>query len=249
MTHHALLSFVSTAFPTEVWLGLASHRGSDRVPSDVSFACIGSLSCVCCCVHTGIALTAYVVSCVSLKQGSGLKFREDRGFWGIMSERLASLIECIPIVRKRFRKGNKWIREPDDSSNSLQTTKAIEVNYNTLRTVIRWMPGQKLSIHTLEPEAGFSDIARLALKTKAPKTNNLMTRPLLCAGEVPLQEDGPRARGPQAGVDRRLEHPNYGILHAEAAEGFRAPGTESKGSFAKLRGFCMHALIVVIYGC
>ncbi|CAE7483742.1 unnamed protein product [Symbiodinium pilosum] len=64
------------------------------------------------------------------------------------------LLESIPILRKRFRKGRDWIREPGETSgdNVLQTTKAIELNFSTLRTVFKWMPSQKLSITTLEPE-------------------------------------------------------------------------------------------------
>ena len=75
-------------------------------------------------------------------------------------QRLAVLLESIPILRKRFRKGRDWIREPGETSgdNVLQTTKAIELNFSTLRTVFKWMPSQKLSITTLEPEAWYLKI-------------------------------------------------------------------------------------------
>ena len=71
------------------------------------------------------------------------------------AESLASRLECLPMVRKRFRKGVEWIREPGEAAgeNCLQTTKALELNYPILRVVISWMPTRKLSIHDLEPEA------------------------------------------------------------------------------------------------
>ena len=70
-------------------------------------------------------------------------------------DRLATSLECLPVLRKRFRKGIPWIREPKDSlgENALQTTKAIEINYPILRVVIRWMKTRKISMRTLEPEA------------------------------------------------------------------------------------------------
>ena len=76
--------------------------------------------------------------------------------WAMSSgQKLSVLLESIPILRKRFRKGRDWIREPEETSgdNVLQTTKALELNFSTLRTVFKWMPSQKLSITTLEPEA------------------------------------------------------------------------------------------------
>ena len=71
------------------------------------------------------------------------------------AERLASRLECLPMVRKRFRKGMAWIREPGEAvgENCLQTTKALELNYPILRVVLSWMATRKLSIHDLEPEA------------------------------------------------------------------------------------------------
>ena len=69
---------------------------------------------------------------------------------------LASALECIPLVRKRFRKGRDWIREPVDylgEGGGLQTTKAMELNYAILRVVFKWMPSQKISVYALEPQA------------------------------------------------------------------------------------------------
>ena len=68
---------------------------------------------------------------------------------------LASLLESIPLIRRRFRKGVPWIREPVDcyGEKSVQTTKAVELNYSTLRVLLIWMQTGKVSIKQLEPEA------------------------------------------------------------------------------------------------
>ena len=62
--------------------------------------------------------------------------------------------------RRRFRKGRSWIREPLDAygDKSVQTTKAIELNYSILRAVLLWMPTPKLSIKQVEPEACIEEI-------------------------------------------------------------------------------------------
>ncbi|CAE7190685.1 unnamed protein product, partial [Symbiodinium necroappetens] len=70
-----------------------------------------------------------------------------------MLGRLSARLENIPIVRKRFRKGNPWIREPvSTGGNALQTTRALELNYNILRVVLLWMDTPKISVKRLEPE-------------------------------------------------------------------------------------------------
>ena len=84
-------------------------------------------------------------------------------------DRLSVHLENIPILRKRFRKGIPWIKEPAESlgDNVLQTTRALELNFSTLRVVFKWMPSQKLSIHMLEPEArNFLKLLRKQLKSK-----------------------------------------------------------------------------------
>eukprot|EP00439_Symbiodinium_sp_Y106_P018483 s6654_g2.t1 len=85
-----------------------------------------------------------------------------------MSGRLSSRLENIPIVRKRFRKGNAWVREPlsINGGNSLQTTRALELNYNIIRVVLLWMDGPKLSVKLLEPEARLNPFPVMSLFKK-----------------------------------------------------------------------------------
>ena len=71
------------------------------------------------------------------------------------AERLSARLESQPILRKRFRKGLDWIKTPADSlgDNALLTTNALNLNFSSLKEVIQWMPSQKISVRTLEPEA------------------------------------------------------------------------------------------------
>ena len=68
---------------------------------------------------------------------------------------LAKLLEALPTVRKRFREGKPWLREPDESmgENPMQTTKALEYNCSILSAMLRWSQKPKLSIKQLEPQA------------------------------------------------------------------------------------------------
>ena len=69
--------------------------------------------------------------------------------------RLAKLFEELPVVRKRFRKGAPWVREPGDAmgDNPMQTTRALELNYPIVATMIRWSDSRKVAIGVLEPQA------------------------------------------------------------------------------------------------
>ena len=98
---------------------------------------------------------------------NSLKFCLQSGRPGTMvaaGQSLATVWESLPSVRKRFRKGKAWIREPGDGAgeNSLQTTKALAMNFAILKAVLQWMPAQKLSVKTLEPQAGFRNEASYA---------------------------------------------------------------------------------------
>ena len=72
--------------------------------------------------------------------------------------RLAKLLECLPLVRKRFRKGCPLVREPRDSlgETPLQTTRALELNCSILMTIIEFMTSRKVSVKTLEPQVAVS---------------------------------------------------------------------------------------------
>ena len=108
-------------------------------------------------IYAGLAeLKDALLRFLSKSRGRVRAIAACRRVGGSMGGRLADLLESIPLVRKRFRKGNPWIREPIDASggNSLQTTRAIELNVNIMRVIIDWMPTAKLSIHDLEPQAG-----------------------------------------------------------------------------------------------
>ncbi|CAE7250332.1 unnamed protein product [Symbiodinium necroappetens] len=70
------------------------------------------------------------------------------------AERLSARLESLPILRKRFRKGLDWIKQPADAlgDNALLTTRALSLNFSALKVLVQWMPSQKVSVRTLEPE-------------------------------------------------------------------------------------------------
>ena len=102
---------------------------------------------------------------------------------------LAKMLECLPLVRKRFRKGVAWLREPPDvcGGNPLQTTRALELNSAIIGTVIDWMPRQKVGIKALEDQAG---VCSIYVDTSVFKTVLAVTALSLSpSGEETLQED------------------------------------------------------------
>ena len=68
---------------------------------------------------------------------------------------LAKLWENVRNIRKRFRLGVPWVKEPGDAlgESPLQTMKALELNFSILQTTIAWMTSRKVSVKTLEPAA------------------------------------------------------------------------------------------------
>ena len=116
---------------------------------------------------------------------------------------LAKRLECVALVRKRFRKSMPWIREPADSSGDtpLQTTRALELNYAIIDTVIDWMPRQKIGVKFLEDQAGLQK----SLVFQYPNQLDIPVKPI---------RSGSSSRG---SATLAMTSANHGLMHGAFA--------------------------------
>ena len=98
------------------------------------------------------------------------------------------------------------MREPLDAKGekSLQTTKALELNYSALRVVFLWMKTPKISIKQLEPQAcSLYDSFFNNLSNSNPyiKSDPQPQSPNPLSGQASLQEDELHPGRSQTGLD------------------------------------------------